>query len=449
MPRRDFITPSTLPSETYQRCILIPASQEWLGLVNAALLMLTEGWRYEQIYETSLTPEQSAAAAYTLYVQYLEGACGLECCPLRINPFNGRLQQSSDDGLTWFDVDDGPWTESLYPPFSAMPLPRPEATDAEKTCAAALTAAYVLRNLYTQTGNTLLNVVAATDWEYAGALGAMLQGFLMVIGAAAVQPFVALASLLGVVGVRQQYVDYPLDNDDEDLLMCILLDNATLQASGAVTFDFQSVWDAINLDSPKNGLVRFLLTMIGPDALNYAGAVDADLGSDCSACEETWCCIFDFSAGLNGFTIMTNNVGTPFGVLGGGGVTGTNARDPNSTGAAFHRVILNKTGIAAHTLTRAVMTIDYTFGFENQSGFPNTQTLAAGGVNLVFKTSDYVSGTDVELEWVGSRAGVTSYFMQLISSVDVTSPFSYGGVCTIKSLRLEGTGPMPCVDGCV
>lgn len=251
--------------------------------MNAALLMLTEAWRYDQVEETDMTAEATAARAYQMYVEYL-GECSMACCPLRINPFNGRLQQSDDGGLSWFDVEDGPWTESLYPPFSAMPAPRPEATEAEQKCAAAATAAYVLANLYQQTGNTLLNAVAETDWEYAGALGAMLQGFLMMIGAVAVQPFVAIASLLGIVGVKQQYVDNPLDADDEERLTCILLENATLEPSEAVTFDFQAVWDAIDLDSPKNGLVRFLLTMIGPDALNYAGAIDAGITPDCAAC---------------------------------------------------------------------------------------------------------------------------------------------------------------------
>lgn len=304
MPRRDFITPSTLPAETQSRVITIPASQEWLGLINAALLMLTEEWRYEQLYDTSLTPEATVAAAYEIYVAYLTAVCDMACCQMRYNPFNGRLQQS-DDGLTWLDVADGPWTESLYPVFSAMPQPRPETTDAQKKCAAAATAAYVLRNLYAQTGNTLLNVVAATDWEYAGALGSMLGGFLLTIGAAALQPFVAIASLLGIVGVRDQYVDYPLDSADEEQMTCILLENATLESSGAVTFDFNGVYGAIDLDSPKNGLMRFLLTMIGPDALNYAGAIDAGLTPDCDTCGE-WCYRWDMTSTDGGFAPQTN-----------------------------------------------------------------------------------------------------------------------------------------------
>lgn len=299
MPRRDFITPPSLPADTQERCLIIPASQEWLGLVNAALLMLTEEWRYEQLYETSMTPAATAAAAYEMYVRYLEGECGMACCPLRYNPYTGRIQQSNDGGLSWFDVADGPWTESLYPQFSAAPPPRTEPTDEDKLCAAAATAAYVMRNLYTQTGNTLLNYVAATDWEYAGALGSMLTGFLMTIGAAATQPYVAIATLLGIVGVRQQYVDYPLDNDDEEQLKCIFLEWASVEPDGSVTFNFNEVWGAIDLASPKNGLVRFLMTMIGPDAFNFSGSIDAGLTPDCSGCGEPaeFCYQWDLTTG--------------------------------------------------------------------------------------------------------------------------------------------------------
>lgn len=302
MANRQYLTPPDIPDDVYCRVLRIPNSPQWIGTLTGVLypLCFSSAWTDE---DGGIAPE-AAAERFTQIFNDMFGGAGecdsMACCPMRINPFNGRLQQSNDGGLTWLDVEDGPWVDSLYPPYSAMPQPRPEVTDADKLCAAAATAAYVLRNLYTQTGNTLLDVVAATDWEYAGALGSMLTGFFMMIGAAALQPYAAIGTLLGIVGVRQQYVDYPLDDDDEERLKCILLGNATLQPSDAVTFDFQAVWDAIDLDSPKNGLVRFLLTMIGPDALNYSGAVDAGLSADCSECG-TWCRVIDFEINDGGF----------------------------------------------------------------------------------------------------------------------------------------------------
>lgn len=302
MANRQYLTPPDIPDDVYCRVLRIPNSPQWIGTLTGVLypLCFASAWTDE---DGGITPEQAAERFTQIFNEMFSGTgdCDdMACCPLRINPYNGRLQQSNDGGLTWFDVADGPWVDSLYPPFSAMPQPRHELTDADKICAAAATAAYVLRNLYIQTGDTLLNVVAATDWEYASALGSMLSGFLLMIGAVATQPYVAIATLLGIVGVRQQYVDYPLDDDDEERLTCILLQHATLEPSGAVTFDFNGVWGAIDLDSPKNGLMRFLLTMIGPDALNYSGAVDAGLTVDCSPCG-TWCRVIDFEVDDGGF----------------------------------------------------------------------------------------------------------------------------------------------------
>lgn len=75
MVRKLFITPESEPSTTFQRCIEIPASQDWLGVFNAALLTATKSYNYEQISETSLTPEEAAARAFQVYIDYLEGAC--------------------------------------------------------------------------------------------------------------------------------------------------------------------------------------------------------------------------------------------------------------------------------------------------------------------------------------------------------------------------------------
>jgi len=119
MVRRDFVTPSTLPETTIERCLSIPASQEWLGLINSALLFLTQEWRYEQIHSESLTPEETASAAYEIYVAYLNGVCAMDCADilacvpavgayqpftsgsLRANPTTGEPEWSPDAGTTW------------------------------------------------------------------------------------------------------------------------------------------------------------------------------------------------------------------------------------------------------------------------------------------------------------------------------------------------------------
>lgn len=73
--RRDFLCPPSLPAGSIERCIVLPASQQWLAVYNKALLMLTETWRWEQLNDTDMTPDEAAATAYTIYVNWLEGLC--------------------------------------------------------------------------------------------------------------------------------------------------------------------------------------------------------------------------------------------------------------------------------------------------------------------------------------------------------------------------------------
>lgn len=80
MVRKLFISPPDIPEGEITRCLKIPASQEWLAVVNAAILEMTNPANYEQLNETDLTPEEAAASAYSMYETYLEGECGLMDC---------------------------------------------------------------------------------------------------------------------------------------------------------------------------------------------------------------------------------------------------------------------------------------------------------------------------------------------------------------------------------
>lgn len=73
--KKPLLTPADIPDDLIVRCIRIPASQEWLGVVNSALLEMTAPWNYEQIDDTDITPEQAAQRAYQIYTDYLLGDC--------------------------------------------------------------------------------------------------------------------------------------------------------------------------------------------------------------------------------------------------------------------------------------------------------------------------------------------------------------------------------------
>lgn len=53
------------------RKLEIPASKEWLGIFNSALLTLVYPWVYEQVYDTDLTPEEVAEKCREIFDKYL------------------------------------------------------------------------------------------------------------------------------------------------------------------------------------------------------------------------------------------------------------------------------------------------------------------------------------------------------------------------------------------
>jgi len=79
MPK--FLTPPTLPESEQCRSLEVPADLYWLGIFNSALLELTNPYNFEQVNETDLTPEETAAACYLIFEQWLQSTCagGVDC----------------------------------------------------------------------------------------------------------------------------------------------------------------------------------------------------------------------------------------------------------------------------------------------------------------------------------------------------------------------------------
>lgn len=76
-----FICPPVLPENRQCRRLSIPASREWLGVVNAALLLLSDGGLWEQIADADMTPDECAEVGRLMYVEYITsgemGECGM------------------------------------------------------------------------------------------------------------------------------------------------------------------------------------------------------------------------------------------------------------------------------------------------------------------------------------------------------------------------------------
>jgi len=77
MMRKLFITPAETPDDLICRVLWIPNSQDWLAVVNAAVLALSQWWQYERLHETDLTLQEAAEQGRLMYERYL--AQGGEC----------------------------------------------------------------------------------------------------------------------------------------------------------------------------------------------------------------------------------------------------------------------------------------------------------------------------------------------------------------------------------
>jgi len=108
MVKKLFLTPPNVPGETQCRSLEIPSSKEWLGIFNNALLQLANQYNYEQVNETDLTPEETAAICYLAYEEWLSSGCGS-------NVVEAPFWDDSDgeDAPDTADPDLQPWYEDL------------------------------------------------------------------------------------------------------------------------------------------------------------------------------------------------------------------------------------------------------------------------------------------------------------------------------------------------
>lgn len=443
MVRRDFTTPPSLPETNITRCVAIPASRHWLGLMNAALLFLSEAWRYEQIDAEDMTPEETAAVWYSIYEQYLTGECeGVGCCTeLRRNPNTGRLEASTDGGLTWLDVDEGPWVDAPNVPYATTPPPLAQGSDEADRCLAAWNAADVIAEFYRQTAgeagalsyNTLLSMNMFLN-ELNNALLELV--------------YPQQGRLLNASGFLDfdwgEYAEAPtLDSTALDALRCLLFCNATV-TDGIVSFDFGAVFDNLiaELGANPGTAVTLLVGYMGEAGLNHAGGVLANdtAECDCPACDGTWCYEFDFTATNGGF----NPVAYALPAVGSNGVysAGIGWEDTTvATGSARRRGVGIEREFTATVITRVEMEYSYTGGAgSGWSGSYATMGLNLGETTVIdrgYPTGPLSSPAAVDGEWPAD-----SILFSLMSSV-CSSCGSSGGTATITRLTLYGNGENP------
>ena len=454
MVRRLLLTPPTLPSETQCRGLVIPASQEWLGLFSEALSQTIYAHNYEQVHDTDLTPEATAAAAYEIYIAWLASECEGICPPptlitadsverrvMRKSPTTGRVEVLEADG-TWIE----PTGSEAVPD----PGPRVEPLPEDRRCAAATNAANVLRQTYEQ---ALADINADVDRQ------TLEMNIAAGLAAGATAPFFAplavdiamtAAALTGFIEIGQVVLFSALWNDNfHDKLICILLEHAADNA-GVVTFDHTGVLTDVSNQAWEGeyillvSQVTYLLLLLGPQGLDLAGETNAVAG-DCAHCGE-WCYTFDFTssphnwhnARLGTWTSPAGSWNAGVGWVGtmivdGAGARGINTvlvRDFESTITEFECVFDRVNGQYTGTIGERLLAYNFT------EPSPYTQLEAFN--------SPGAAGSDLVWTWTNpAGVAVTNLMFRISASYRGGANPSPTGSITVKRVTLRGIGVNP------
>jgi len=293
--RKKFRTPPTLPETDQCRGIVIPSSQQWLGIFSDALLELTKTYNYVQVEPTDLTPEEVAAVAYSRYVQWLDSDCASGCPAVELPDGESIWRRSPTTGnFEYLDpTGSGDWLEPTGDDAIPPPTERPEIDEYDRICSAAANAVESIR----------LTLEAALDaWNAqsgpAQAIIDMGVAWAAAAGAAFYPPMLGLLTLAGAAfNMFFELMDAITwsfwDDEFESALVCSFRANAT-DSGGVVTFDYEQIvedlWGQIWTRSEYVLLVaqvQYILSIVGSQGINDAGCAELVTG-DCSGCE-TWC----------------------------------------------------------------------------------------------------------------------------------------------------------------
>lgn len=293
--QKGFPTPNSTPSETARRIFIVPASEEWLGLLEGAVQILLDEWRW---YEWgALTPAEAATAFNTIILDSYTNGCPAVLPGggriIRLNPSTGHLEELGDDEE---------WGEPTGV-YAVPPITPREGEPDDIRCLAAANAAHVLELLYESITDSI-----ASELETAEAYAALVTVFIAAVGwEFAPIAFAIAAFFLTVFAVVYEIVKIIgsdlWDETFTETLKCALYGCSTDEGAGVVTFDWTCTQntlaagtDALNFDQLRLfNQLNFIIQVIGgADGLNQAGATTSITDADCSGCAPTsWCYAWD------------------------------------------------------------------------------------------------------------------------------------------------------------
>lgn len=309
MPTKGWLTPNNpTPTDYICRRLLIPDDLAFLTAVNGALLDLTYAYNWAQF--GTMSPEDAAAAMFTMFTGYTFDPCGGDCTlpnggrVFRVGQ-GGRLEELSSDGTSW----QTPTGDAELPDVPARTNPTAE----QRICIASANAANVLEQVYEDMLDSYnFNVdpiFGVTSWV--GTTGAVIALGLGVITAG------VATVLFGVFSVFYEIFDELTadlwDTAFTDNLVCLLISVST-DTAGVVTFDYNRLLEALagDVDFADNpfqlllfGQIYYMMQFIGADGLNLAGATTAITSYTCSCPFDYF---IDFRGSNAGWTIVNGSL---------------------------------------------------------------------------------------------------------------------------------------------
>jgi hypothetical protein len=301
MPKKLFRTPTTLPEATQCRGLVMPASQEWLGLFAGALLEATHAWNYDQVESTDLTPEETAAKCYEIFTAWLDSECGggggPEECPAVALPTGQKIYRTSPTTGNWEvldPVDGETWSEPTGEDAIPTPDARPEATEPEQECGAASNVVNALHDLYDAIVTFYDDEVE--DWENQAEVAAQIA---ISVGSAFGPISATFLTLGGAAWEAFKLILAELTTDDwtpefTEILTCIFKKHVEL-VDGVPTWNVSTVaadlvgfiLPVIDIHVRVRWQVWYLMQCIGAQGLT-AAASRTDVEGECATCDE-WC----------------------------------------------------------------------------------------------------------------------------------------------------------------
>jgi len=282
-----YLTPDSIPEDGNCRPLFIPASTDWLAIVSGALTELIKPYNWEQA--GAVTVEEAIEAMQAMIDLYYAGCVSGDC----VLPDDVPIFRLGEDGHIEQLVG-GEWV----PPEGDWAIPptdeRTEPTAEERRCLAAANAVNALKILYESLSDSLGSALDAVE-AIAALTATIVGGIGLLLG-------LISGGLIQLAGVAFGWVYNAVEFITADLwdelfthkLECIFY-NCSSDDSGVVHFDFdcintqlQSQTDLLDptlTDVRLYGQIAYIMSWLGTEAIDAAGATTAISEAECDSCE--------------------------------------------------------------------------------------------------------------------------------------------------------------------